>query len=187
MPTHPHSRSRRTWLRQTLGAATGGALLATGVAPMAHAGSRMTPKAPPPFRLPVEGHPGEFQTLEALVGKVVLLNFWATWCVPCRREFPALNAIAAEFGPQGLVVLGVNIEDDDANADVTAFLRKARPTFTVVRDRDMAVARACSIPGMPATFLIDRQGRMRWQHGGYQPGEESRYIAQARLLLAEPA
>ena len=179
---------RRFWLQRAFGLLAGGTLLAAGGAPSrAHAGARMVPTPAPAFRLPVEGRPGEFQSLEALSGKVILLNFWATWCVPCRREFPALNAIAAEFAPQGLVVLGINTEDADADADVAAFVAAVQPTFAVLRDRDMAVARACNVAGMPATFIADRQGRLRWQHSGYQPGEESQYVAQIRRLLTESA
>lgn len=135
----------------------------------------------------MEGHPGSFQTLEALAGRVVLLNFWATWCVPCRREFPALDALAKELGPAGLTVLALNVEDVDANAEVSAFLAKAKPGFTVLRDADMAVARAYRIPGMPAVMLVDRKGQLRWQHAGYEPGDERQYHQQARALLAEPA
>jgi thiol-disulfide isomerase/thioredoxin len=135
----------------------------------------------------VEGHAGTFQTLEALAGRVVLLNFWATWCVPCRREFPALDALAKEFTPAGLTVLAINVEDADANAEVTAFIAKTRPSFQVLRDADMALARAYRIPGMPAVLLVDRKGQLRWQHSGYEPGDENQYRQQVRLLLAESA
>ena len=194
--------SRRQWLRQVARSATGagalgalgtwGALTAGGVlgaswAPRAMAGSRLSPEPAPPLRLPVEGQPGTYQTLEALAGRVVLLNFWATWCVPCRREFPALDALALELAPAGLTTLAINVEDADADAEVTAYLAKARPGFRVLRDADMAVARAYRIPGMPATMLVDRKGQLRWQHSGYIPGDETQYRQQARLLLAEPA
>ena len=155
--------------------------------PSAYAGSRLAPQPAPPLRLPVEGHAGTFQTLEALAGRVVLLNFWATWCVPCRREFPALDALAKDFTPAGLTVLAINVEDADANAEVTAFIAKTRPSFQVLRDADMALARAYRIPGMPAVLLIDRKGQLRWQHSGYEPGDEKQYRQQAYLLLAEPA
>ena len=196
--------SRRQWLQQlvrgvgTLGTVgTVGALSsatglgATGLAgavwsPRAVAGSRLAAELAPPLRLPVEGQDGTFQTLEAQAGRVVLLNFWATWCVPCRREFPALDALAQEFAPAGLTTFAINIEDADANAEVTAFLAKARPSFQVLRDVDMAVARAYRIPGMPATMLVDRHGQLRWQHAGYEPGDENQYRQQLRALLAEP-
>jgi cytochrome c biogenesis protein CcmG/thiol:disulfide interchange protein DsbE len=139
------------------------------------------------MRLPVEGHAGTYQTLEALAGRVVLLNFWATWCVPCRREFPALDALAKEFAPAGLTVLAINVEDADANAEVTAFIAKTNPSFQVLRDADMALARAYRIPGMPAVLLVDRKGQLRWQHSGYEPGDEKQYRRQVHLLLAESA
>lgn len=195
-------RSRRQWLHQaarqvagagalgalgTWGALTTGGVLGASWAPRAMAGSRLSPAPAPPLRLPVEGQPGTFQTLEALAGRVVLLNFWATWCVPCRREFPALDALAVELAPAGLTTLAINVEDSDADAEVAAYLAKARPGFQVLRDADMAVARAYRIPGMPATMLVDRKGQLRWQHAGYEPGDENQYRQQARLLLAEPA
>ena len=193
--------SRRRWLQQmargvaglgaigtvgTLGT-TGGWLAGAAWSPRAMAGSRLSPEAAPPLRLPVEGRPGEFQTLEALRGRVVLLNFWATWCVPCLREFPALDALARELEPAGLTTLAINIEDADANSEIAAFLAKAKPGFPVLRDANMAVARAYRIPGMPATMLVDRQGQLRWQHAGYEPGDEKQYRQQASLLLAEAA
>jgi thiol-disulfide isomerase/thioredoxin len=183
--------SRREWLQQAArGFAGFGGIAAVASAtwmPMAYAGSRVAPQPAPPLRLPVEGHAGTFQTLEALAGRVVLLNFWATWCVPCLREFPALDALAKEFTPDGLTVLAINVEDADANAEVTAFITKTNPSFQVLRDADMALARAYRIPGMPAVLLVDRKGQLRWQHSGYEPGDENQYRRQVRLLLAESA
>lgn len=179
---------RRQWLKRAAQGLVGVGLSAgMGGWHEAVAGSRLTPQPAPPLRLPVEGAPGTFQTLEALAGRVVLLNFWATWCVPCRREFPALDALAKELAPAGLTTLAINVEDADSNADVTAFLAKTRPGFRVLRDADMAVARAYRIPGMPATMLVDRLGQLRWQHAGYEPGDEKQYRQQANLLLAESA
>ena len=183
--------SRRRWLQQTAYRLAGLGAIATVTQsawlPLAHAGSRLAPQPAPPMRLPVEGHAGTYQTLEALAGRVVLLNFWATWCVPCRREFPALDALAKEFAPAGLTVLAINVEDADANAEVTAFIAKTNPSFQVLRDADMALARAYRIPGMPAVLLVDRKGQLRWQHSGYEPGDEKQYRRQVHLLLAEPA
>lgn len=153
----------------------------------ADAGSRLAPQPAPALRLAVEGHPGTFQTLESLAGRVVLLNFWATWCVPCRREFPVLEALSKELAPAGLTVLAINVEDAEANAEIAAFLKQAHPSFPVLRDMDMAVARAYRIPGMPAVMLVDRQGQLRWQHAGYEPGDEKQYREQVSRLLAEPA
>ncbi len=183
--------SRRRWLQQTAYSLAGLGAVATVAStawlPVAYAGSRLAPQPAPPLRLPIEGHADTFQTLEALAGRVVLLNFWATWCVPCRREFPALDALAKEFAPAGLTVLAINVEDADANAEVTAFIAKTNPSFQVLRDADMALARAYRIPGMPAVLLVDRKGQLRWQHSGYEPGDEKQYRRQVHLLLAEPA
>lgn len=158
-----------------------------GTVPQARAGSRMAPEPAPEFNLPIQGKPGATQSLVALRGRVVLLNFWATWCVPCRREFPALSALATELAAAGLTVLAINIEDGDADEAVTDFLAVARPAFPVLRDADMRLAGRMRIPGMPATFLVDRRGQLRWKHGGYQPGDEEQYRLQCRHLLEEPS
>jgi len=174
--------------RQMLGSVTGmvgSAWLGAGWPVKASAGSKTPPDPAPTFKLPVEGRFGETIALESLRGRVVLLNFWATWCVPCRREFPALDALSRNLGPTGLSVLAINSEESEQDALVAKFLREAKPSFPVLRDRDMSVARAYAIPGMPATFLVDRQGRMRWKHGGYSAGDENRYLKQANLLLQE--
>jgi thiol-disulfide isomerase/thioredoxin len=161
------------------------ACLLAGLLPRSHGGSRLEPEPMADFRLPIEGRPGEYQTLGELRGRVVLLNFWATWCVPCRREFPALEILAEELGPRGLSIVAVNIEDTEANAAVARFLAEAAPTFPVLRDLDLQLAQSLQVPGMPATFLVDRQGRLRWEHSGYQAGDEEQYRQQAELLLAE--
>lgn len=178
-------RARRDLLKRAAWLAAGVAGLLPGAVPPARAGSRVTPEPAPEFNLPIEGKPGATQTLAALRGSVVLLNFWATWCVPCRQEFPALSALATELGSAGLTVLAINIEDAESNDMVTEFLAGARPTFRVLRDAEMRLAGQMRIPGMPATFLIDRRGQLRWRHSGYQPGDEQQYRLQCQHLLSE--
>lgn len=93
---------------------------------------------------------GEFR------GRVVLLNFWATWCVPCREEIPAMQTLARDLGPRGLVVLAVNYEEDPET--VRAFVRDTALSLPVLLDRDGAVARRYRVAGLPTSFVIDRRG-----------------------------
>ncbi len=170
--------SRREVLRQ-LSAAT--ALLALPA--LAGAGQKITPRPATDFTLTVEGKPGQTQSLSALRGQVVMLNFWATWCGPCRQEMPLLDAMAHEFAPRGFTLLGVNVEAADAK--LKPFLKKVKLGFPILRDFDNKVAHAYNVQAMPTTLLIDRRGQWRWQHRAYLPGDEAQYLEMVRALLAE--
>jgi peroxiredoxin len=91
-------------------------------------------------------------------GRVVFLNFWATWCVPCREEMPAIQALAGELEKQGLVVLAVNYEESPET--VRAFIRETGLTLRVLLDPDGAVARRYRVAGLPASFFVDRRGAL---------------------------
>jgi thiol-disulfide isomerase/thioredoxin len=118
-----------------------------------------------------------------LRGKVVLVNFWATWCAPCRKEMPHLNRIADKYRASGLVMLGVNIDDDVRTAsDVAA---KLGVKFPVLLDTDKKVSKLYDLNSMPSTLVIDRNGRVRYVHRGYQDGYEDQYDKQIRDLLKE--
>lgn len=116
-------------------------------------------------------------------GQVVLVNFWATWCGPCRQEMPHLNALYSKYRSSGFVLLGVNIDDDPrAAADLAA---KLGVRFPVLLDTDKKVSRVYDMSAMPATLLIDRDGRVRHIHRGYRDGVERTYEEQLRSLLKE--
>ncbi len=116
-------------------------------------------------------------------GQVVLVNFWATWCGPCRQEMPHLNRLYDRYRSAGFVLLGVNIDDDPrAAADLAA---KLGVQFPVLLDTDKRVSRAYDMSAMPATLLIDRDGRVRHIHRGYRDGVERTYEEQVRSLLRE--
>ena len=116
-------------------------------------------------------------------GQVVLVNFWATWCGPCRQEMPHLNRLYDKYRSAGFVLLGVNIDDDPrAAADLAA---KLGVHFPVLLDTDKRVSRAYDMSAMPATLLIDRDGRVRHLHRGYKDGVEALYEQQVRALLKE--
>ena len=116
-------------------------------------------------------------------GQVVLVNFWATWCGPCRQELPHLNSLYDKYRSSGFVLLGVNIDDDPRLA--TALAAKLGLRFPVLLDNDKKVSRVYDMSAMPATLLIDRDGRVRYIHRGYRDGVEKTYEEQVRILLKE--
>lgn len=126
---------------------------------------------------------GTTHTLSQLRGKKVLLNFWATWCGPCRQEMPHLNKLYEKYKASGFVLLGVNVDDDTAQAAGVA--SKLGVTFPVLPDADKRVSRQYDLSAMPSTVLIDRDGRVRYLHRGYQSGYENTYDRQIRELLKE--
>lgn len=116
-------------------------------------------------------------------GQVVMVNFWATWCGPCRQEMPHLNRLYDKYRSSGFALLGVNIDDDPrAAADLAA---KLGLRFPVLLDTDKKVSRVYDMSAMPATLLIDRDGRVRHIHRGYRDGVERTYEEQVRSLLKE--
>jgi peroxiredoxin len=91
-------------------------------------------------------------------GRVVLLNFWATWCAPCREEMPALQVLAQELGPQGLAVVGVNVKEP--RAQIEAFVREHGIRFPVLLDADGRAGQTYQVFALPATFVVDRRGSL---------------------------
>lgn len=116
-------------------------------------------------------------------GEVVLINFWATWCGPCRQEMPQLGRLYEQYRVAGFTLLGVNIDDSRANAE--AMVKKLGVRFPTLFDSDKRVARLYDVDTMPATLLIDRDGRVRYVHRGYRDGYERKYQEQIRELLKE--
>lgn len=113
-------------------------------------------------------------------GKVVLLNFWATWCPPCRREMPSMERLYEKFKGKNFVVLAVNqMEDGDQVFTYTGELQVA-PTFTILFDKDSNVSRAYSVLGLPTTYLIDKEGNIRFRAIG---GREFDHPEVEKLIL----
>lgn len=135
----------------------------------------------PDFSL--SGSTGRNMRLSELRGEVVLINFWATWCGPCRQEMPQLNQLYAQYRAAGFTLLGVNIDDKRDNAQ--AMMKKLGVHFPTLFDSDKRVARLYDVDTMPATLLIDRDGRVRYVHRGYRDGYERKYQEQIRELLKE--
>jgi peroxiredoxin len=116
-------------------------------------------------------------------GRVVLVNFWATWCGPCRQEMPHLNKLYDKYKSSGFVLLGVNVDEDTRQAASVA--SKLGVKFPVLPDNDKRVSKQYDLSAMPSTVLIDRDGRVRYLHRGYQSGYEDTYDRQIRELLKE--
>ncbi len=124
-------------------------------------------------------------SLADLKGQVVMINFWASWCGPCRKEFPALDQIYAKYKPMGFALVAINVESEKSDAE--KFLATTPASFPILFDPDNKVSGSYGVSAMPTTVLVDRQGRVRWLHRAYKPGDEAKYIEQIRAALREPA
>jgi len=159
-----------------------GAMAAWPVLAGAALGGKTSAPAPAPdFTLPSAAGPN--LRLQEQRGQVVMLNFWATWCGPCRREMPELNRIYGKYHAAGFVLLGVNVDQDQANARGVA--SKLGVRFPVLFDAKQSVSRLYDLSTMPSTVLIDRDGRVRYVHQGYKEGYEDAYEKQIAELLRE--
>jgi thiol-disulfide isomerase/thioredoxin len=123
--------------------------------------------------------------LESLHGKVVLVDFWASWCGPCLQSFPWMNELHAKHGGEGLVIVAVNLDQDRALAD--AFLKKVPAKFRVEYDAQGALAQQFNVQAMPTSVLIDRAGRVRIRHAGFKEKHRADREQQIAQLLKEPA
>lgn len=116
-------------------------------------------------------------------GEVVMINFWASWCGPCRQEMPLLEGIYKKYSRMGFTLLGVNVEPDSQAAN--EWLKQTPVSFPILYDKDSKVSKLYDVAGMPSTVLIDRSGRLRMLHRGYKPGDENEYLDSIRTLIRE--
>lgn len=121
--------------------------------------------------------------LDALQGKVVILDFWASWCVPCRRSFPWLNAMHDKYADEGLVIIGVNLDNEPAEAD--AFLAEFPPEFGIHFDRQKTLAKKFDVMAMPSSYIIGRDGHVFKRHLGFKVRQQDEYEAVIAAALAE--
>lgn len=121
--------------------------------------------------------------LEAFHGRVVYLDFWASWCVPCRLSFPWMQSMQDAHAADGLTVIAVNVDRERAAAD--RFLQQFHPQFDVRFDPEGSLAERYDVRGMPASMVIDRHGVVRFTHIGFRPIDGAVYEQQLRDLLAE--
>ena len=153
--------------------------------PLSHT---MTALSPPQkaadFTLP--DMDGEAHTLSDYRGKVVMINFWATWCPPCRREMPSLERLYGKLKDQGFTVIAINqFEDPDLVFEFTGRLSLA-PTFPILFDRDSSVAEQFGVKGLPTTYLLDKDGRIRYRAIGGREFDHAE-IEQMIKALMQPA
>lgn len=151
-------------------------LLALSVA-LAGSPALAEPARAPDFTLPGRGAPVNLQTLR---GKVVYLDFWASWCAPCKRSFPWMGALQSRFGAAGLQVVAVNLDQKQADAEL--FLAATPAQFLVAYDPAGATARQFAVKGMPSSVLIGRDGTILQRHMGFTsetPAALEAEIAQA--------
>ena len=121
--------------------------------------------------------------LSEYAGSVVLLNFWASWCGPCRLEMPLLNDLHKKYESLGFVVLGVNVEEQSDKAK--NYLSDIPVDFPILFDDKNTVSKLYNVIAMPTTVMIDRSGKMRYLHKGYKPGDEKRYKKITKKLVRE--
>ncbi len=145
------------------------------------ASSGLTGQTAPDFVL--KSATGKNLRLSEYRGDVVMINFWATWCGPCRQEMPLLDELYDRYQRVGFNLLGVNIDDDSRRA--MAMVNELGISFPVLFDEDKKVSKLYEVEAMPLTILLDREGTVRHVHHGYQPGYEQKYLNEIRSLLRE--
>lgn len=126
---------------------------------------------------------GKNVRLKELRGQVVLINFWASWCGPCRQEMPLLDGIYKKYSKLGFVILGVNVEQDNSKAKT--YLHDVPVTFPILYDPKNELTKTYNVNAMPTTVIVDRNGKVRYIHAGYKPGYEDTYMQQIKGLLKE--
>ncbi len=156
-------------------------LLACSLLSVAAATADTSPQPAPDFTLKSDA--GKNLRLSEYRGEVVMINFWASWCAPCRQEMPLLEELYAEYQPLGFTILGVNVEEDSTQA--RKMLEQLPVSFPVLFDNQSTVSKLYDVVAMPSTVLVDRDGNVRYLHQGYKPGYEEAYQQQVRALILE--
>jgi thiol-disulfide isomerase/thioredoxin len=121
--------------------------------------------------------------LDALRGKVVLVDFWASWCVPCRQSFPWMSAVSERYAASGLVVVAIDL--DKSREPAEAFLREFSPPFIVAFDPAGKTAEAYDVRAMPSSYLVGRDGRLVYSHAGFDPRDAATIENQIKEAVAK--
>lgn len=135
----------------------------------------------PDFTLPTNS--GENLRLAELRGNVVMLNFWASWCGPCRQEMPLLEAMSQRYSAAGFTLLGIDVEED--NTDALKIVKDLKISYPILFDTENKVSKLYSVETMPTTVMVDKKGKIRYINHGYKPGDENKYRDQIRELIKE--
>ena len=146
-----------------------------------HAASEKLSGKAPNFTL--KSRSGKNIKLSELRGQVVMLNFWASWCGPCRKEMPLLEKIHKKYKRLGFTLLGINVEENSTAAK--NYLKDVKVTFPILFDTTNKTSKLYDVSAMPTTILIDRNGNKRFIHKGYKAGYENDYRKQIKKLLRE--
>ncbi len=121
--------------------------------------------------------------LQDFRGEVVMLNFWASWCGPCRQEFPLMDEIYKKYQKMGFTILAVNVDED--SRDANGFLDAVPVSFPILYDPESKISELYQVDAMPTTIMIDRNGNKRYLHRGYKSGYEVEYDKQVKQLVRE--
>ena len=143
----------------------------------------VNPTGSPAPQFTLGSRAGQSVSLAQYKGQVVMLNFWASWCGPCRQEMPLLESIYKKYNRLGFTMIGVNVEPDSNAAN--EWLKATPVSFPILYDKDSKVSKMYDVAGMPSTVIIDRTGKVRWLHKGFTPGAENEYMDQIRSLVRE--
>lgn len=139
----------------------------------------------PDVSVPRLGEPAQSLAISSLRGSVVYVDFWASWCVPCRLSMPALDALYREHRAHGFAVVGIN--KDVSSEDARKFLKKVPVSFPLVTDAHDAAARAFDVKAMPSGYLVDRKGVVRKVHRGFTAETGTALREEIEGLLKEPS
>jgi cytochrome c biogenesis protein CcmG, thiol:disulfide interchange protein DsbE len=172
MTTSIATHSRKT-LRRTA------ALLALGLALPLAALALSQGKPAPDFELPSLKQTSV--KLSNYKGKIVYLDFWASWCVPCKKTFPWMNEMQKKYGKDGFEIVAINLDKKRDDAD--KFLAAAPAEFTVLLDPQGATAKTFELQGMPSSFIIDRTGSVHLVHRGFKDGQAEELEAEVKKLI----
>ena len=147
----------------------------------ANVGAVTLQEAAPDFTL--KSLEGSNLRLNEYRGQVVLINFWASWCGPCRQEMPLLDRLHHRYEDTGFAVLGVNVEGVAGPA--ADIVQKTNVTFPILIDDGQKVSEMYNLQAMPSTVVVDRDGVVRYIHHGYKPGDEAKYVEVVKQLIRE--
>jgi peroxiredoxin len=169
----------------TLGALScGGELVSSSPAAPTTDPAGLVGNPAPEFRAHAEKGNGAALSTRELRGHVVVLDFWATYCAPCKASFPKLEQLNAKYAASGLSVVGISEDEPEDKPKVQSFAAAYGARFAIAWDGDKAIARAYRPETMPSTFVIDRKGVVRYAHVGFREGDEIELEREVQELLA---